>query len=109
MFAATQAMSALRSMRRTTLFFAVVLLCGVVNFVPYYAPPNFRYNGADPSYRVWNFGFPFANAIYDDRNGLHDGPLAILLLPMQCLGLLVYGTLAVGLDLRAHYARTRSA
>lgn len=87
-------------MRLTICAAVLALLCLVVAIVPYFGPPNFRYTGSDPSRHVWNFGFPIANAIHDPRSGWHEGPVAIVLLPLQFLAMLIFGAIAVGLDLK---------
>jgi hypothetical protein len=62
-----------------------VVLCLLTDFFPYHGPPQFRYTGSNPSFAVWNFGWPLATAIYDSRNGFHIGPIAYLILPLQCV------------------------
>ncbi len=67
-------------------------VCALVDFVPYFGPPSFRYTGSDPAFKVWNFGFPLASVIFDSRNGLHVGPLvwlAVLLQALLFVGLVV--------------------
>lgn len=63
--------------------------CAVMNFIPYYGGPNFRYTGSDPSEAVWNFGWPIASFIYDSRHGLHFGPIILILIGLQIVGLLL--------------------
>jgi hypothetical protein len=60
--------------------------CALVDFVPHFGPPNFRYNGSDPGKYVWNFGMPFSLSIYDPQSGWHDGP-GMLMIHAQLLAL----------------------
>jgi hypothetical protein len=60
-----------------------------MNFMPHHGAPNFRYTGSDPSQAVWNFGWPIASVIYDSQNGLHFGPIILLVIPLQIVGLLL--------------------
>lgn len=73
---------------------AYVLFCAVVDFVPNHGPPNFRYTGSDPSYPVWNTGWPLASFIYDDRSGLHTWPGWWLVVALQ-FGILLLAWLAI--------------
>ena len=50
---------------RSRIFWLVVLIFLVIDFVPYPGSPNFRYTGSDPERTVLNFGFPVASMIYD--------------------------------------------
>ena len=64
---------------------AFVLGCVLVDFVPHHDAPAFRYTGSDPGYAVWNLGWPLTLFIYDPRSGLHVGPSAYVVLPLQLL------------------------
>jgi hypothetical protein len=57
--------------------------CLLVDFFPRFGPPDFRYTGSDPATHVWNLGWPLATAIYDQRSGMHVGPLAYVLVPIE--------------------------
>lgn len=75
--------------------------------VPNYGPPNFRYDGSDPDRYVWNFGFPFATAIYDKQSGWHPGPFSLVLIPMEAVCVMVIIAIACWLRARrtAHSAK----
>ncbi len=62
---------------------AFVLACLVVDFLPHHGVPHFRYTGSDPAYQVWNLGWPLALFIYNPRSGIHVGPFAYVVLPLQ--------------------------
>jgi hypothetical protein len=47
-----------------------IAVCLILDFVPHFGPPAFRYNGSDPLRYVWNFGWPLALFIYDPELGL---------------------------------------
>lgn len=61
--------------------------CLLTNFVPHRGPPQFRYTGSDPDRPVWNLGWPLVIAIYDPQSGLHAGPFAPVLIPIESLAL----------------------
>jgi hypothetical protein len=44
----------------------------LVDFMPSFGPPFFRYTGSNPCKHVWNFGWPFAFIIYDHESGFHS-------------------------------------
>lgn len=70
------------------------VLCLTVLLFPRHGSPEFRYTGSDPSYEVWNLGFPAACFIYDDRVGFAHGPsvyIAIVFLIMSMLFVLMPG------------------
>ncbi len=60
-----------------------------MDFMPHHGAPNFRYTGSDPSHAVWNFGWPIASFIYDSQYGLHFGPIILLVIALQIVGLLL--------------------
>ena len=64
-----------------------LLLC-VAMAVPRHGPPSFRYTGVDPTFHVWNFGWPRVVFIYDARSGIHVGPFAYIVVPPLALALL---------------------
>lgn len=66
-----------------------VVACLLLNLFPTFGRPQFRYTGSDPSKHVWNLGWPSATAIYDHQSGLHVGPMAYVLVPVQCVVLVV--------------------
>ncbi len=70
--------------------------CLVVDF-PYFGPPQFRYTGSDPNTHAWNLGWPLATAIYDQHSGLHAGPLAYVLVPIEVV-VLVGAAIAVSMS-----------
>lgn len=57
----------------------------VVDLFPRHGPPDFRYTGSDPSYHVWNLGWPLALTIYDSRSGIHIGPFLYVVVPFQAV------------------------
>jgi hypothetical protein len=59
--------------------------CFILGFFPTHGAPHFRYTGSDPSFPVWNLGWPIATMICDPRTGLHVGPFAYALFPMMIL------------------------
>jgi hypothetical protein len=70
--------------------FIVILLIGlllIVNVLPSRSPPGFRYTGSDPSRSVWNFGWPLATFIVDEKNGFHFSPLAIFYAPIDTVAM----------------------
>jgi hypothetical protein len=79
-----RAFSTLFAVRWSVLAALFVVVCLILDFFPYHGPPNFRFNGSDPSFEVWNLGWPLAMAIYDSRSGFHVGPVTIFVLPCQC-------------------------
>jgi hypothetical protein len=79
---------------------AFVAICLAIDLFPHSGPPEFRYNGSDPTATVWNLGWPLALAIYDPQSGLHMGPLVYLVLPVQML-ILIVATILVAAVSRA--------
>ena len=65
-------------------------ICLILNLIPHYGAPWFRYPGADPDFDVWNMGWPLPLAIHDSRSGLHVFDLAhfVLLALLTGLGIL---------------------
>jgi hypothetical protein len=57
----------------------------VVDLFPWHGPPFFRYTGSDPTYAVWNLGWPLALSIYDPRSGVHIGPFFYFAVPFQAV------------------------
>lgn len=55
---------------KTHLFIIALLLLvfGVIDLLPSYGPPFFRYTGSDPKHLVWHFGWPIPWVIYDEIN-----------------------------------------
>ncbi len=85
-----------RSFRRllwVSVFCMYILACLAMNLLPWHGSPDFRYTGSDPGFAVWNFGWPLAQFIYDSRTGLHNGPLVLESIVLQC-GVLVFGIAA---------------
>ena len=68
-----------------------LLSCVVVDFVPSFGPPHFRYTGSDPSVHVWNLGWPLPYMIYDPRSGLHVDPFGVVVIGLQVLVVVVVG------------------
>jgi hypothetical protein len=64
---------------------ATIYVCGclLVDFIPHFCQPHFRYTGSDPDNHVWNIGWPLAIMIYDPQSGLHIGPFAMVLIPAE--------------------------
>jgi hypothetical protein len=85
-----------RSARLRLLAAAYIVSCIVTDLFPTYGPPFFRYTGADPSFHVWNLGWPLALAIYDTRSGLHLGLFLYLVLPVQMM-IALLATVAVAI------------
>ncbi len=54
--------------RKLEIIFLFVALITIL--FPSYGSPDFRYSGSDPNFDVWNYGWPFVFAIYDERFGL---------------------------------------
>ena len=73
-----------RRTRFKTIFGILIVLCILANFFPRHGPPHFRYTGSDPSREVWNLGWPLVLAIYDPQYGLHVGPFACVVIPLEC-------------------------
>ena len=69
-----------------------VVACIVLDLIPNYGPPNFRYTGSDPSQNVWNFGWPLVSMIYDPHHGIQFGPLTAILVVLQVIGALMICT-----------------
>ncbi len=76
-----------------------VLACTVIDLFPRYGPPDFRYTGSDPAFVVWNFGWPVALLIYDSRNGLHVGPMALPVAVLEGIPLAFVVAVAVAIRL----------
>ena len=78
-------------MRKTVLAIAILYVVGclVIDFLPSYGTPHFRYTGSDPQISVWNLGWPLAEFIYDSRSGLHWAPTAGPLLAAQIAVLII--------------------
>jgi len=62
-----------------------VTVCLVIDFCPTYGRPHFRFTGSDPSIEVWNIGWPLATMLYDSRSGIHIGPFAYVLFPLELI------------------------
>jgi|GEM_PF-3146864 len=60
-----------------------LLMCGMIDFLPHFGAPHFRYTGSDPALPVWNIGWPLALFVFDPRNGFHVGPIAVPVLGGQ--------------------------
>ena len=75
----------------TTVCALYLISCAVVDLLPRFGAPYFRYTGSDPAIHVWNLGWPLAVAIFDPRSGFHIGPFAIPVLGIQ---LFVFGVAA---------------
>ncbi len=71
--------------RWAILLAAYVTICLVIDFCPTYGRPHFRYTGSDPSIEVWNIGWPIATMIYDYSSGIHVGPFAYVLFPLELI------------------------
>ena len=69
----------------TILLAVYITVCIVLNFYPTYGRPHFRYTGSDPSIAVWNIGWPLAIMIYDSNSGIHVGPFAYVLFPLELI------------------------
>jgi hypothetical protein len=93
-----------------------VLACLLLDVLPRFGPPEFRYTGSDPTVPVWNLGWPLALTIYDARSGLHVGPdvylvpLAQFLVLLAAMSLVAVVTWAAGMtglsrDGRVHPGR----
>src|SRR5438105_10669701 len=74
-----------RLIRWRLLVAGYIIACGLVDGLPSYGPPFFRYTGSDPSLRVWNLGWPLALGIFDPMSGLHLGPFLYVILPVQAM------------------------
>ena len=66
----------------------------LVDLLPTFGAPFFRYTGSDPSLAVWNFGWPLAELIYDRRSGFHIAPFMSLVLCLEVIGLFSVGYLS---------------
>jgi len=82
-----------------------ILVSLLIDFFPRHAPPDFRYTGSDPTFIVWNLGWPLALFIYDSRNGFHVGPEADMMLPFQ--GFVFMVGMAIALIWRRHTRANR--
>ena len=74
--------------RTKTAVASYVVVCFALDFFPRFGPPEFRYTGSEPTFPVWNLGWPLALAIYDVRSSLHVSPSVYLVPPAQLLVLL---------------------
>jgi hypothetical protein len=70
-------------------FLIYILFCLLIDLLPNFGSPNFRYTGSNPTVHVWNFGWPFASFLYDAESGLHVSPVGVLVVIVQLFVLAV--------------------
>lgn len=81
-----------------------IAICAIIDFLPSYGAPHFRYTGSDPDIQVWNIGYPLAFFIYDPKFGLQIAPIAFPVIGLQ----VILFCLVAGVHLTIRKGRTPS-